>query len=338
MIAAVFIGIANIGWKHFEVEVDPVRLWVAPGSTAKVQKDIFDQEFGPFYRPQQIFLMDAKSYQNLPLLRHNSSSTELEALPPALSWERLLWLADLAQEIRDIETPSGVTLQDVCLAPAGPGTPCVVQSILGYFQDDPIGYGLAADSWDQGLDQCASNPAECLPTFGQPLKPNIVLGGLPDDAVPSQARSAAVTYVLNNSLNATLVNAAEEWEHQLLILLQRVAAGPTSATQTQDSSEEPHPLSVRRQDLGIQIAFSTGVSLETEIGSSSNTDVGIVVLSYLTMFIYVALTLGGRASPPQIFKTTKIPNRHLPSPALTHESAQDLRRPPPGALRDTRRS
>ena len=294
MVAAVFVGAANIGWKNFEVEVDPVRLWVAPGSTAKVQKEIFDQEFGPFYRPQQIFLMDQHSYQDMSLLRSNSSSAALEALPPALSWERLLWMADLEQEIRELSSPSGISLTDVCLAPAGPGTPCVVQSILGYFQDDPSGYGLDATNWDQALDQCAGNPAGCLPLFGQPLKPNIVLGGLPSDAQPSQARSAVVTYVLNNSLNTTLLTAAEEWEQELLGLLQRVAADPSSDSQAKELVLEAHPLSVRRQELGIQIAFSTGVSLETEIGSSSNTDVGIVVLSYLTMFIYVALTLGGR--------------------------------------------
>ena len=293
--AAVFVGIANIGWRDFEVEVDPVRLWVAPGSTAKMQKDIFDQEFGPFYRPQQVFLMDQHSYSGLSTLRHNSSSGQLEALPPALSWERLLWLADLEKEVRELKSPSGITLQDVCLAPAGPGTPCVVQSILGYFQDDPIGYGLDADSWDQALDQCGNNPADCLPLFGQPLKPNIVLGGLPDNAPPSQARSAVVTYVLNNSLNASLVKAAEEWEQELLDLLQQVAAGSSAAPQAQNAIVDQHPLALRRHELGIQIAFSTGVSLETEIGSSSNTDVGIVVLSYLTMFIYVALTLGGRS-------------------------------------------
>ncbi len=105
-----------------------------------------------------------------------------------------------------------------------------------------------------------------------------------------------MTYVLNNSLNDTVVSLAEEWERELLSLLSRIAADSSSSSQAEDSPVEPHPLSTRRQELGIQIAFSTGVSLETEIGSSSNTDVGIVILSYLTMFIYVALTLGGRGN------------------------------------------
>ena len=45
-------------------------------------------------------------------------------------------------------------------------------------------------------------------------------------------------------------------------------------------------------EAGLQIAFSTGVSLEEEINKSTNTDVKIVVLSYLAMFFYVSLTLG----------------------------------------------
>ncbi|PWZ00682.1 multidrug efflux transporter AcrB transmembrane domain-containing protein [Testicularia cyperi] len=291
--AALLVGLANLGWRDFAVETDPVGLWVAPGSTAKAQKDFFDQEFGPFYRPQQIFVMDRAAYHQLSEMRQHPLELPVDAVPPALSWERLLWLADLEKEIRSLHVGgSGTTLQDVCLAPAGPGTACVVQSILGYFQDDPEGYGLSADDWDQYLDQCAQNPAECLPAFGQPLKPNIVLGGIPHrsttDLRASKARSAVVTYVLNNSLNSTKVRQAEEWEQALLTLLLQVAG-----KQNIDTSRQ-HPLSQRREELGLEIAFSTGVSLEGEIGSSSNTDVGIVVLSYITMFLYAALTLGGK--------------------------------------------
>lgn len=40
------------------------------------------------------------------------------------------------------------------------------------------------------------------------------------------------------------------------------------------------------------MSISTGVSLEEEISGSSNTDVKIVVLSYLLMFFYASLALG----------------------------------------------
>ncbi|KAG5221192.1 patched family-domain-containing protein [Salix suchowensis] len=48
-------------------------------------------------------------------------------------------------------------------------------------------------------------------------------------------------------------------------------------------------------EAGLEIAFSTGVSLEEEINKSTNMDVKIVVLSYLAMFFYVVLTLGSNA-------------------------------------------
>jgi len=49
-------------------------------------------------------------------------------------------------------------------------------------------------------------------------------------------------------------------------------------------------------EAGLEIAFSTGISLEEEINKSTNTDVKIVVLSYLAMFFYVSLTLGSSSS------------------------------------------
>ena len=38
-------------------------------------------------------------------------------------------------------------------------------------------------------------------------------------------------------------------------------------------------------EAGLEIAFSTGISLEEEINKSTNTDVRIMVLSYLAMFV-----------------------------------------------------
>ncbi|EPQ26473.1 uncharacterized protein PFL1_05795 [Pseudozyma flocculosa PF-1] len=312
MLAAIFVGVSNIGWNKFEVETDPVGLWVAPDSKSKLQKEYFDAEFGPFYRPQQAFVMDSSTRQHLDQLAGDPSQPLLSSLPPALSWDRLNWIKDLEADVRQLSSvPNGYTLDDVCFSPAGKGTPCVVQSLMGYFQDDLDGFGLTPDNWQSTLDQCAASPAECLPVFGQPLKQNIVLGGIPEvvrepqhdgsdkggvvldrPGRASDARAAVVTWVLDNSLNQTELRKAEEWEDALLTLLlqvsgaQKVSAGPGGpATE--------HDLSRRRRELGLELSFSTGVSLENEIGSSSNTDVGIVVLSYLLMFLYAALTLGG---------------------------------------------
>ena len=310
-LAAIFIGISNLGWKYFEVETNPVGLWVAPDSVRKQEKDFFDSEFGPFYRLQQAFLMDTTAFVDLDSLAQANSSPLVGSLRPALSWERLQWMRDFEAEVRSLRsTPNGYSLQDVCFAPAGHGSPCVVQSIMGYFQDDLDGSGVNEDNWNQLLDRCADSPAECLPPFGQPLKRNIVLGGIPPSIHESEfqgsdhggmivdrpgrasdARAATISWILDNSMNQSRVAMAMEWEQRLLTFLLEVS-GRRPGTDEYGNVAIEHPLSERRQQLGIELAFSTEISLEQEIGSSSNTDVGIVALSYLLMFLYAALTLG----------------------------------------------
>ncbi|PWN51455.1 multidrug efflux transporter AcrB transmembrane domain-containing protein [Violaceomyces palustris] len=346
-VAALLVSLAHIGWRSFEVETDPVRLWVASKSESKMQKEYFDHEFGPFYRTEQIFVMDATAYQGMQQVKESKS--HLTDAKAALDWERLKWWSDVEDEIRNLRsTPNAYSLQDVCFAPAGRGSPCVVQSLMGYFQDDLEGNGIGPENWAETLDTCALNPAECLPAFQQPLKQNIVLGGIPEtvkEAVPgggegggqvrdrpgrpSDARAAVVTYVIDNSLNRTEVARAEEWERALERLLFSIA-GLGSDTKGGDQGGEEHELARRGRELGIRIAFSTGVSLEQEIGSSSNTDVGIVVLSYLLMFLYAALTLGGPSSDPASSRPVLAPGNNSHHGA--HTTAQRERETRGGGL------
>ncbi|CAO1613269.1 unnamed protein product [Sympodiomycopsis kandeliae] len=281
------VALCNLGWSKFHVETDPVRLWVAPQSESKLQKEYFDEHFGPFYRTQQIFLMDKQGKDLITGhdLHSLSRYDQLANLPPALTFERLKWLQDLETEIRQLKSAQrGITLQDVCFAPTGPGL-CVVQSVMGYFQDDLDSAGIDASNWETSLNRCAQAPAECLPAFGAPLKPNVILGGLPESSdSPSRARSAVTTYVINNSLNATETALAQEWELALEQLLFSIAG-------IKDAPE--HPLATRRKELGLEIAISTESSLQQELGSSSNTDGPTIVASYLLMFLYAAITLGG---------------------------------------------
>lgn len=264
------VGLLNIGWKQFQIETDPVRLWVAPSSESKLQKEFFDENFGPFYRTEQIFVTAALT------TGEQSTSISLTSTgTPALSWNHLQYWFKIEADIRALRSPSGYSLSDVCFKPAGPEGACVVQSIAAWFGNDLDDYD--EDSWAEHLQGCARSPVDCLPDFQQPLAPHYVLGGVPEKEDGSKsypdARAFVVTYVVSDSLDAEVRAKAEEWEQMLreyLLTLQR-----------RSSSE-----------AGLEIAFSTGVSLEEEINKSTNTDVKIVVLSYLAMFFYVSLTLG----------------------------------------------
>ena len=290
-IASLMIGLLNLGWKRFAVETDPVRLWVAPGSEVANQKAHFDANFGPFFRPQQIFVTAASAARVTDDANEQGDGQGQELLlpdpaEPALTYERLAWWLEREDEIKAlVSEPNGYTFQDVCFAPAGPGTACVVQSVSAWF-----GSGVDEASWRATVDQCAKRPAECLPDFGQPIEPKFVLGGgaIPDENDDeeklggrgrwSDAESLITTFVVAGQAEGSAELAkAEEWERTLrryLTDLQRTA----------------------REESNSWIAYSTGVSLEKELGRSGNTDYKTIVASYLLMFLYVSLTLGGGAA------------------------------------------
>ncbi|KAI9574905.1 patched family-domain-containing protein [Boletus coccyginus] len=266
------VGLLNLGWKKFDIETDPVRLWVSPDSESKLQKEFFDEHFGPFYRAQQIFVTNAPN-----LSTENHSDTSLMSVHPGvLSYKHLEYWLDVEKDIRALRShPHGYRLTDVCFKPAGPRGACVVQSIGAWFGNDFTDYDEL--TWADHVSRCAQSPVDCLPDFQQPLGPQYVLGGVPKSTqgTPSylEAEALVVTYVVSDSLDTAEQLKAMEWEEvlkdYLLDLSERISS-----------------------EAGMQIAFSTGVSLEEEISKSSNTDLKIVVLSYLAMFFYVSLALG----------------------------------------------
>lgn len=260
------VGLLNLGWKYFEVETDPVRLWVSPSSESKVQKEFFDQNFGPFYRTEQIFVTAATP-------SWNSSDDYLKE--PVLSWDHLKYWFDVESNINSLRSPSGYRLSDVCFKPAGPRGPCVIQSILAWFGNDLDDYDRS--TWAPHVRDCAQRPVECLPDYQQPLAPHYILGGVPLDEDGNKdyvnAQAFIVTYVVSDSLDPDVQAKAMEWEETL--------------------REYLYNLSLKLPaEAGLTISFSTGVSLEEEINKSTNTDIKIVMLSYLAMFVYVSFALG----------------------------------------------
>lgn len=284
-LTAIVIALLNTGWKYFAVETDPVRLWVAPSSEAASQKHFFDDTFGPFYRTEQVFISSS-----------NGDSP--------VTYDTLDWWLKVEAEIGQLKTDNGVELNNVCFAPTGDA--CVIQSISAWLGDDMSQWG---DGWKDRISDCAGRPGECLPPFGQPIDPKLILGGA--DGQWLDAKALVITWVVNN-YNDERVRAAEEWEGAL-----------------------KGYLSGLHRD-GLKIDWSTGISLEEELNKSTNTDVKIVVLSYLVMFLYVSLTLGG-GLPTSVISTftSYIYNfalRLLQLAGLTKQTPASLVNTPPPKL------
>jgi Niemann-Pick C1 protein len=274
-VACTFIAISNGGWKFFDIEKDPVRLWVSPSSESRVQKEFFDQHFGPAYRFEQIFVTPSASTPHAPGMRTTANPGDQWSDHPVLSYDLLQWWLQVESNIRSLRSREhGYSLEDVCLKPSGPDGSCVVQSIAAWLGNDLEKYN--ADTWASRIVHCANTPAECLPDFGQPIRPEYVLGGIPNSSAPSRwldARSLVITYVVSDSMHSSKRSKVEEWEVELRRYLESL------------SNQAP-------AEVGVQVLFTTGVSLEEELNKSSNTDVKTVILSYLFMFFYVSLTLG----------------------------------------------
>jgi len=252
----IIVGLLNLGWIRFGLETDPVKLWVAPDSPAATEKAFFDENFGPFYRAEQAFLVN---------------DTSEAGAASVLSYKTLQWWFDVERRIRVQKSLGhGYTLDDVCFNPTGDA--CVVQSISGYFTN----IDLDSESWDEQINNCAkaSSDPECLPAFGLPLPPDRILGGYNRTSQDATAATALVTtwVVTNYNPGDPQLEKAEEWEQSLKRLLQ-------------DIQHE----AVER---GLRLSFNTEISLEEELNKNTNTDAKIVIISYVIMFIYASLALG----------------------------------------------
>ena len=41
---------------NLEIITDPTELWAAPTSRSRLEKDYYDQQFGPFYRTEMLII------------------------------------------------------------------------------------------------------------------------------------------------------------------------------------------------------------------------------------------------------------------------------------------
>jgi Niemann-Pick C1 protein len=249
------VGLLSLGWMKFAIETDPARLWVSPTSDAAREKAFFDENFGPFYRAEQVFLVN---------------ETVTNGTSPVLSYETLRWWIDVEKRVRGLTgNETGAKLDDVCFKPTGEA--CVVQSVAAYFGND-IG-SVDEDDWVDRLRACAEGPVDCLPDFQQPIEPTMILGGAHGSSDPADSSAIIVTWVVSNHAEGSSEHKrAMDWEKSIKLALLDVQK--------------------EAQERGLRLSFSTEISLEQELNKSTNTDAKIVVISYIIMFFYASLALG----------------------------------------------
>lgn len=247
------VALLSLGWIRFDVERNPVRLWVAPNSAAASEKAFFDESFGPFFRAEQVFLVN---------------DTNSAGPGPVLTYETLAWWFDVESRVQRLKSQhQAATFDDICYKPTG--SACVVQSVTRYFGDF---FSVDPDSWQDDLQSCVNNPSDCRSEAGLPIDPKLVLGDFNNDTA-ADAKAIITTWVVSNHAEGTPeLERAIDWEDSINSLMPIIQWEARSR--------------------GLRVSFNTEISLEHELNKSTNTDAKIVVVSYIIMFIYASLALG----------------------------------------------
>ncbi|KAK7826859.1 hypothetical protein U0070_026455 [Myodes glareolus] len=282
----VFIAACSSGLVFVRVTTNPVELWSAPHSRARMEKEYFDKHFGPFFRTEQLIIRAPNT--SVHIYEPYPSGSDVPFGPP-LNKEILHQVLDLQIAIESITASydnKTVTLQDVCVAPLSPyNKNCTIMSVLNYFQnshsvlDHQVGddFFVYADYHTHFL-YCTRAPSSlndtsmlhdpCLGTFGGPVFPWLVLGGY-DDQNYNNATALVITFPVSNYYNDTeKLQRAQAWEKEFINFVKNY------------------------KNPNLTISFIAERSIEDELNRESKSDVFTIAISYAIMFLYISLALG----------------------------------------------
>ncbi|XP_016911679.2 NPC intracellular cholesterol transporter 1 homolog 1b-like [Apis cerana] len=294
----------SFGIKYLSITSNPIEIWAAPTSRARIEKNYFDSHFQPFYRTEQVYIKSV----GLDKVYHDTTTGRLE-FGPIFNKEFLLAVYDLQHKILQLGQNEGEGLERICYAPVqnnftGPVTLnlCTVQSVWGYFQNDLNLFNKVDNSSEYEINylnhlyKCAQNEYnnECMAPYKGPVFPALAYGGFlregefnyaPEDYIKSTG--IILSFLVKNSLNETALQSALKWEQRFIDFMKEW-----------DAKERPK---------FMDVAYTTERSIEDELERSSRAEAITVVISYLIMFLYVSLALSEiKCSVKKYFANSKI--------------------------------
>ncbi|GLG97656.1 hypothetical protein R5R35_004762 [Gryllus longicercus] len=302
----VVVGLGH-GIKYMKVTTDPVELWASPTSRSRVEREYFDSHFEPFYRTEQVIIRAV----GLPNIIHNTSDGPIQ-FGPVFHKEFLLEVQKLQKQIEFLGQVEGKGLDKICYAPLRSQfysetnvKECVIQSIWGYFtntefEEEPEDLEDSDDpdaepaTYLDHFKKCSQNPynIDCLASYGGPVDPAIAVGGFLEpgeqlDSQPKYERATAIilTFLINNYHNKTKLAPALEWEKKFIEFME---------SWTENHTEF------------MDVAFTSERSIEDELDRGSHSDVMTILVSYVIMFAYIAISLGQMRSCSRLLIDSKI--------------------------------
>ncbi|GIY70533.1 NPC intracellular cholesterol transporter 1 [Caerostris darwini] len=258
---------------RFSVTTDPVDLWVSRSSQARQDMEYFNKHFEPFYRVEQMIVTPKNKSSFVHTIKEKNQQ-KTYTWGPVFHRDFLLEVLELqlaAEHLVAKNKNKTITLPDICVAPLAPmNKNCAVQSIFGYYQNQKS--LLEDQSFDYlgHFKDCAGSIGEmkCFAPYGGPLQSTeVALGGFQNSEYQS-ATALIITIPVVNHYDPELNKDALEWEKVFVEFLKNY------------------------KSENITVAFKAERSVEDELERGSHSDIVTVAISYIIMFVYIAVALG----------------------------------------------
>uniref|UniRef100_A0A8C7GSY5 NPC1 like intracellular cholesterol transporter 1 n=1 Tax=Oncorhynchus kisutch TaxID=8019 RepID=A0A8C7GSY5_ONCKI len=304
--SAVVTAAFATGLMHIELTTDPVQLWSAPNSRARMEKDFHDKHFDPFFRTNQMILTapgrPGHFYDSLLFGKQNFSGI--------IAKDLILELLKLQRKIQfwSNDLNRMASLKDVCFAPLNPSNPsltdCAVNSLPQYFQNSVANLNAKVNMTELGVTKevdwrdhfiyCVNSPLSfkditdlqlsCMADYGAPVFPFLAVGGYEKEGYTT-AEALILTFSLNNYPRDNIkFKVALEWEQRFLDIVQEYQKSPGNP---------------------FTFAYMAERSLEDEINRTTAEDIPIFMISYAVIFVYIAVALGEYTSFSRILVDSK---------------------------------
>lgn len=286
------------GSRYYTVTTDPVDLWVASNSRARLEKAYFDDKFGPFYRITHLILVPKKKANIVLRYKTPLDAEEKHKFGPAFERNFLLNALRLQLNIENLQAKSKtgkhISLRDICFKPLEPdNTHCAIFSLFQYHQNN-LTFLVNESLYPSQYLECIQAPLTqqtnsfkrtCMSKFGAPIDPYMVLGAFPTAKnIPdyTKAQALIITVTIRNQKQGKDLENALAWEKTFLEFMKTY------------------------QSEWFDVSYRAERSIEDEIERESNSDIKTVVISYLIMFFYIAIALGRIRSLRTVFVDMKV--------------------------------
>lgn len=238
----------------------------------------------PFYRIAHLILVP--KMKNNTVLRYKNALEAEEKYTFGPVFEKKFLIDALRLQLHmqnfNVTSKSGQTiyLNSTCYKPLEPdNNHCAIMSLFQYHQNN-LTYLLQEPLYPSQYLECMQAPLTqqtksfhrtCMAQFGGPIDPYMVLGAFPThEGVPDYAKAQAliITITIRNHQQGEQLENALLWEKQFLKYMENY------------------------RSKWFDVKYRAERSIEDEIERESRSDIKTVLISYLIMFLYIAIALG----------------------------------------------